>query len=269
MLLGSSTLRAAFATVMRRSFRSLLGEGRSLVGTWAQIPHPEVVEILGHAGFDFAIVDMEHGHFGIERATEMLRACDAVGLVPLARVRDIRDIGATLDAGATAVVVPGIASRVEAEAAVAATRYAPAGTRGACPCVRAGGHVIGDWIRHEDGDDAGVILLVETQAGIAAIDEIVAVPGPLALMLGPFDLSVSLGHRGNWRHPEVSTALDRLISAAQLSGLPLIAPVFDRDPAAAGASLAAWHSRGVRTVTIGTDKLILGAASAAWRGLAA
>lgn len=254
---------------MRRSFRALLAERRSLVGTWAQIPHPEVVEILGHAGFDFAIVDLEHGHFGIERATEILRACDAVGLAPLARVRDIRDVGATLDAGATAVVVPGIASRAEAEAAVAAARYAPTGTRGACPCVRAGGHVIADWIRHEDGDDAGVILLVETQAGIEAIDEIVSVPGPLALMLGPFDLSVSLGHRGNWRHPEVGKALERLTAAANGAGLPLIAPVFDRDLATAGAAIARWRACGVRIVTIGTDKLMLGAAASAWRGLLA
>ncbi|WP_439578407.1 HpcH/HpaI aldolase family protein [Elioraea sp.] len=252
---------------MRRSFRALLAAGRTAIGTWAQIPHPEVIEILGQAGLDFAIVDLEHGHFGIERATELFRACDAVGLVALARVRGIGDIGAVLDAGAAAVVVPGIASRAEAEAAAAAARYAPRGTRGACPCVRAGGHVIADWSAHEDADEAGVILLVETRAGVEAIDQIVAVPGPLALMLGPFDLSVSLGHRGDWRHPEVGAALERLAAAARGADLPLIAPVFDRDHASAAAAVAAWRASGIRIITIGTDKLILGTAVSSWVGV--
>lgn len=155
------------------------------------------MEILGDAGLDFAIVDLEHGHFGLERATELLRACDAAGLAPLARARDVAGMGPLLDAGAVAVVVPGIEDAEAARAAVAAARYAPEGTRGACPCVRAGGHFIRDWRAHAAHAEAGVIALVETAAGIAEIECIAAVAGLLALMAGPFDLSVSMGLEGD------------------------------------------------------------------------
>lgn len=168
----------------RRSFAALLAGGARVTGTWAQIPHPKSVEILGAAGLDFAIVDLEHGHFGLERATELLRACDAAGLAPLARARDVAGMGPLLDAGAVAVVVPGIE---DAEAA-----------RGAYPCVRAGGHFICDWRAHAAHAEAGVIALVETAAGIAEIECIAAVAGLLALMAGPFDLSVSMGLEGGF-----------------------------------------------------------------------
>jgi 4-hydroxy-2-oxoheptanedioate aldolase len=251
----------------RPSFRALLSREAPVIGTWAQLPHPEVVEILGGFGFDFAIVDLEHGHFGLERATDMLRACDAVGMAGVVRVRDAGQIGAVLDAGASAVVVPAIASRGDAEGAVAATRYAPSGTRGACPCVRAAGQVVGDWARHEEAEPPGAILLVETRAGLDAIEEIVAVPGAMALMLGPFDLSVSLGFRGDWRHEVVQAALSRMREAAGAAGLPVICPVFDRDPAVVAAGIATARSQGVRVFTVGTDKILLAETTRRWATL--
>jgi 4-hydroxy-2-oxoheptanedioate aldolase len=248
----------------RRSFRKLLGEGRRVLGTWAQIPHAEPIEILGAAGLDFAIVDLEHGHFGLERATEMLRACDAAGMAPLARVRDVSGVAPLLDAGAVAIVVPGIADAATARAAVAATRYAPQGTRGACPCVRAGGHFIEDWRAHEAGTEAGIIALVETAEGMAEIEAIASVPGLLAVMAGPFDLSVSMGLRGDWRHERVQAALQRLLAAAAAHAVPVIMPVFNADPAEGQRQLAAWEARGVRVFALGTDKIMLATAVASW-----
>ncbi len=251
----------------RPSVRALLASGRPLIGTWAQLPHPEVVDILGGFGFDFAIVDLEHGHFGLERATDMIRACEAAGLAPLARVRGLGEIGPVLDAGAGAVVVPAIASRRDAEAAIAATRFAPGGTRGACPCVRAVGQYATSWQAFAAAGEAGAIMLVETAEGVAAIEEIVAAPGALALMLGPFDLSVSLGFRGDWRHAEVQAALRRMREAARAVSLPVIVPVFDAEVEAARAQMAAWREDGVTAFTIGTDKILLADACRRWSGL--
>ncbi|MBK1659871.1 aldolase/citrate lyase family protein [Paracraurococcus ruber] len=135
---------------------------------------------------------------GLETAEALFRACDANGMVPLVRAPglDPRWIGRALDAGAAAVRVPGIGSAVGAAAAVAATRFVPSGTRGACPCIRAGGHLVRDCRGFEAAEAAkGAIALVETRAGLVHIEAICATPGLLVLLIGPFDLSVSLGLR--------------------------------------------------------------------------
>lgn len=253
----------------RLLFPDLLALDRPAVGTWTQIASAECVDMLGAAGFDFAIVDCEHGAFGIETAENLFRACDANGLAPLARAPgrgDARWIGRALDAGAAAVVVPGIGSAADAAEAVAAARYAPGGTRGACPCVRAGGHFIRDWSAFEAAEAAkGVVALVETRDGLDDIEAICATPGLLALLVGPFDLSVSLGFRGDYRAPEVEAAIGRMLAAAASAGLPVMAPVFDPDPLEARRQRDAWASRGVRLFVAGTDKIIFAAAAAACR----
>jgi 4-hydroxy-2-oxoheptanedioate aldolase len=252
----------------RRGFAELLALGRPAYGTWSQVAAPELVDMLGAAGLDFSIVDGEHGAFGLKEADELFRACDAAGLVPLYRAPglDSGAIGRALDSGAQAVVVPGIASADQARAAVAATRFAPAGTRGACPCVRAGGHFVRDWRAHERQEaEKGAIALVETEAGLAAVEAICATPGLLALLAGPFDLSVSLGLAGDYRHIAVERALDRMAEAARAAGLPLIAPVFDPDAAEARRQRDRWLDRGAVAFVIATDKILFTAAVAAQR----
>jgi 4-hydroxy-2-oxoheptanedioate aldolase len=245
----------------RRSFPDLLALPQPPLGTWTQIRSEEVVDMLGAAGFDFSIVDCEHGAFGIETAEKLFRACDANGLVPLVRApsADPVFVGQALDAGAAAVVVPGIASADQARAMVAAARFAPEGTRGACPCVRAGDHFIRDWRSHaaRQRENVGVIALVETRAGLEAIEEICAVEGLLALLIGPFDLAVSLGLSGDYLHPEARMAIDRMLAAAQASRLPVMAPVFNPDPAEASRQRDDWLARGAAMFVVGTDKIIV------------
>jgi hypothetical protein len=131
---------------MKRLGDLLSGEGRSF-GTWAQIPSPEVIDMIGLNGFDFVVVDCQHAPFGIETAERMARSAAATGLAAGVRVSrlDEVEILKALDAGLGHVVVPDIASAVDAARAVDATRFAPHGSRGACPCVRSGGHFIRDW----------------------------------------------------------------------------------------------------------------------------
>ncbi len=216
--------------------------------------------MLGAAGLDYTIIDCEHGAFGIETAERLIRACDANGLVPLLRApsSDPVFIGQALDAGAAAVVVPGVSSADQAQALVAATRFAPEGTRGACPCVRAGGHFIRDWRAYAGAQrgSVGVIALVETRAGLEAIEAICAVEGLLALLIGPFDLSVSLGHAGDYLHPEVQSAIDRMLQAAAATDLPVIAPIFNPDAAEARRQQQSWTERGAGLFVVGTDKIL-------------
>ncbi|MGY6251374.1 HpcH/HpaI aldolase family protein [Bosea thiooxidans] len=244
----------------RRSFPDLLALPQPPLGTWTQIRSEEVVDMLGAAGFDFTIVDCEHGAFGIETAEKLFRACDANGIVPLVRApsADPVFIGQALDAGAAAVVVPGIASAEQACAMVAAARFAPEGTRGACPCVRAGDHFIRDWRGHvaRQRESVGVIALVETRAGLEAIEEICAVDGLLALLIGPFDLSVSLGHAGDYLAGEVQAGIGRMLRAARANGLPVMAPIFNPQPDEARRQRDDWKARGATMFVVGTDKII-------------
>jgi 4-hydroxy-2-oxoheptanedioate aldolase len=230
------------------------------LGTWSQIASEDCVDMIGAAGLSFTIVDCEHGAFGIETAQRLIRACDANGLVPLVRApsADPVFVGQALDAGAAAVVVPGIASSEQAAALVAASRFAPEGTRGACPCVRAGGHFVRDWRAYVAAQRAGVgiVALVETRAGLEAIEAICAVDGLLALLIGPFDLSVSLGHAGDYLHPEVQAAIERMMAAAAANGLPVIAPIFNPDPAEARLQRETWSRRGASLFVVGTDKIL-------------
>jgi 4-hydroxy-2-oxoheptanedioate aldolase len=245
-------------------------EGRVL-GTWTQIAHADLIDALGSAGYDFTIIDTEHGAFGIETAESLIRACEAAGVVPLVRVPrgDMTSIYKALDAGAAGVLVPSVESVEEARAAVDAASFAPRGRRGACPIVRAADHSAMPWrdfAAHQAGN--GVLVMVETALGVEHCEVICAVPGIKALVIGPFDLSVSLGLEGDVQAAPVQQAVQRLISAARAASLPVCMPVFSRDEAALAADIVRWSEQGIRHFAIGADKIIFSAALARYRSAA-
>ncbi len=231
------------------------------LGTWSQVASAEVVDMVGLAGFQFTIIDIEHGYFGLETAENLIRACDAVRIEPWLRVPSLDPvlIGKALDCGARRIVVPGIASGDQAAAAVAAGRYGPEGTRGACPCVRSGGHYIKDWRAHvaRSHAETGVVLLVESRAGFDAFDAIVGTPGLEGVMLGPFDLSVSMGHQGDYRHPAVREALQSMLARARAREIEVTIPVFAPELQAASSQLREWEALGVERFVVGTDKILI------------
>ena len=244
-----------------KSLAGLLEADGEVLGTWSQIASEDLIDMLGAAGYAFTIVDCEHTAMTLETAERLFRACKANSMTPLIRVpaNDRVWIGRSLDAGAAGVIVPGIASVAAARSAVAASRFAPQGTRGACPCVRAGQHYIRDWQNFERQQEtaAGVILLVESRDGLDAIEAICAVPGVRALLIGPFDLSVSLGYAGDYLHPDVAASVERMIAAAKAHGLPVIMPVFSPDLDQAKDQMDHWRRRGLRHFVVGTDKILV------------
>ena len=249
----------------------LLARDRPALGTWNQIPAPEVIDLIGWSGFDFAVIDCEHGAFGLREAEAQARACDAVGLAPVVRApsADPAWIGRALDAGIGHVLVPDVSDPGALAACVAATRFSPRGTRGACPCVRSGRHEVRDWPAYAREQEAGtgILGLLESVEGLDALDALLEVDGTAGWMLGPFDLAVSMGHEGDWRHPSVSAALEDAAARIVARGAPLAVPIFAEDRAECAALARRWAERGARMILVGTDKLILGAGLRGGAGL--
>lgn len=248
--------------------KALLAAERTVLGTWSQIAAPEMIDLIGLNGFEFATIDCEHGFFGMETAENLARACDANDVAVAVRVpsNDPTLIMKALDAGIRHVVVPNVASGAEAERAVAATRFGPHGLRGACPCCRSGGHFIRNWRDYVAEEEArvGAIALVESAEGYRNFRDIAAVSDLTAVMFGPFDLSVSMGFEGNWRAPEVLDAVQDMVEIAVQAGHRVIMPVFGADPGECRALIERWRAQGVRCFLIGSDKIIVASAFADW-----
>ena len=253
---------------MTRDLKALLASREITLGTWSQIAAPEMVDLIGLNGFRFTIIDCEHGHFGIETAENLARAADANDIACAVRVsrNDPVEIMKALDAGIRHVVVPGVSSHEEAARAIAATRFAPEGVRGACPCCRSGGHYIRNWQDYVAAEEArvGVIALVESEEGYRNIRGIAAETGLTALMIGPFDLSVSMGHRGDWRHPRVVAAVREMIEIAVAAGHRVIMPVFSADKEECRALMKAYAGLGVASFVVGSDKILVASTFSEW-----
>ncbi|MEM8552947.1 MAG: aldolase/citrate lyase family protein [Pseudomonadota bacterium] len=250
----------------------ILDPRRISFGTWNQIAAPEIIDLIGWNGFDYAIIDCEHGPFGLETAEKQGRACLASGLAPAVRAPsdEALFVGRALDAGLSTIVIPNMASAEAARRVVAATRYAPEGTRGACPCVRATGHFTTDWPAHvqRSAAETEVIALIETVEGVERAAEIAAVDGIAAVMAGPFDLSVSMGLSGDWRADAVQAGVERICAAADAAGKAIIMPVFSTDPHEFDAMIERWTARGVKSFVLGADKIIFADALARFAGRA-
>jgi 4-hydroxy-2-oxoheptanedioate aldolase len=253
---------------VKADLKALLAEPGTVLGTWSQIAAPEVIDLIGLNGFRFAIIDCEHGFFGMETAENLSRACDAVGIASAVRIQknDPTLIMKALDAGIRHVVVPNVSSGDDARRAVEATRFGPHGLRGACPCCRSGGHFIRNWSDYVVEEEArtGAIALVESVAGLEAIDDILAVDELTAVMFGPFDLSVSMGHNGDWRSHAVLDAVDGMIGRAVDRGHRVMMPVFSADREETFRLMARYRSLGVSTFVLGSDKIMIAHCFAGW-----
>ena len=197
----------------------------AVFGTILPLPSPEVAEIAGLSGYDCLLLDTEHGPVTPDILGAMVRACRAVGVVPLARVREHhpKTILSALDVGCLGVMVPQVETPEQAQALVAATKYAPAGIRSL-----AGATAAAEWGRvpvrdHVNASNAGIInlLQIETRTGLDAVESIARVPGVDVLFIGPGDLSQGLGHPGAATHPDVQAAISRIIRAGQAAGVPV------------------------------------------------
>ena len=235
------------------ALRERLRSGAPLIATFSIIPSVEVVELIGLAGFDAVILDIEHGAHGSEALGPLILAAMARGIYPLVRVRSSEptEVAAALDAGAAGVIVPQIGSVEEARRAVRAARFAPQGNRGANPFVRAAGYSGRlEWFA-EANRDVAVVLMVEGRGGLDAVDEIAALPDLDGIFIGPMDLSHALGVPGEMGHADVVAAIETVIAACRAKGIT--AGIFAGTPEAAKR----WIGGGVTLLGVGADAAII------------
>lgn len=203
-------------------FRQKLESGTPLIGTFVKVAAPELVEQLGFLGFDFVILDMEHGPLSIAQVAELVRAADSAGLPTIVRVAENRHslIQSALDCGASGVQVPHIESAKELREAVSAARYHPVGSRGVSFSHRAARYGMVDKSGYlaASNRDAVVIAQVETVRGIGALPEILQETGADGFFIGVADLSQSLGYPGQLGHPEVRAAMEAAFASIRQAG---------------------------------------------------
>jgi 4-hydroxy-2-oxoheptanedioate aldolase len=209
---------------MENRLKKILHRGEVAMGLFLAIPSPELVEMMGEVGFDFVIIDMEHGAIGLESARICTLAADAVSLVALVRVADKEPtrIEQALDFGARGVVVPHVNSGEDALRVVQAAKYPPWGTRGYNPSVRGGRfgrYGGGPEYTAKANEETLVIPVLEEPSAFENLEPILAVKGVDAIFPGPGDLSASLGLAGQLNHPAVQQKIEQAIVAARSRGV--------------------------------------------------
>lgn len=229
---------------------------RSVVfGTWVQTPSAEVVEILSWSGWDFVILDLEHGPYGAEALPHLIRAAEASEAAPLVRVPQaaLEQVGKALDLGAAGIVIPGVTSAAAASSAVHLTRFPPHGGRGASPSTRQLHYSAIPFatLTAPDAPQPLVVLQVEARLATSDLGSILAVAGVDVVFVGPYDLSTSLGLPGQFDHPRVREAITEIVNRCGERGIAV--GIWVPDPEAAKF----WVGQGVRFVTVSNNELML------------
>lgn len=242
-----------------RAFREKIREGATCLGTCITFSDATVTEALSGI-FDFVWIDMEHNPLSLESVQAHVMATKGTNATPLVRVpwNDPVLIKPVLDLGAAGVIVPLIRTAEDAASAVAACRYPPQGIRGFGPRRPSNyGRNSGPEYCRAANESVITIVQIEHADAVRNIDAILSVPGLTSVVIGPNDLSGSLGHVGEPRHPVVLRAIDTVLSSARSAGIPVGIAVGD-DP----AILAGWVDKGVRWIAVGADFLMLTSAAA-------
>jgi 4-hydroxy-2-oxoheptanedioate aldolase len=232
-----------------QTLRERWAAGHDTLGGWLSIPSSVSAEAAARTGVDYVCVDTQHGAVEYQPAVAMLQAIELGGSCPIVRVpwNEPGIIGKMLDAGADGVVVPMVNTRAEAEAVVAACRYAPSGSRSYGPTVAGMRHSpYHDWA----ADHVAVIPMIETVQALANLDDIMSTPGVDAIYVGPADLSLGLGlpPGNNDDHAEFSDALAAIVDGCRRHG---VVPGIH----ASGALAPRRLEQGFRMITVASDLL--------------
>lgn len=185
----------------------MLRSGRRLRGVFNGLPSPAIVEMCAYAGFDFVIVDNEHGSADLGVTEHMLRAARASGIVPVVRCFE-QDVPRILDMGASAVQIPMVETAEQARRLVDIVRYPPLGRRGCAFSSRAAGYgAFSSGHTQRSNEGIALIAMLETPQALANARAIAEVDGVDAIFIGPNDLAHAMGHGSDWTSPEVDAAI--------------------------------------------------------------
>jgi 4-hydroxy-2-oxoheptanedioate aldolase len=239
-----------------KNLKRRLDDGETLVGCFLNLGSPLTAEIMGRAGFDFAVIDLEHGSGTEADVLSQLQALEATdaGVIVRAESHERQRAHRVLDLGAEGIMFPRVDSAPEAEKAVAGLRYPPHGVRGVASSNRACS--FGTSFREYMDASASTLLgvvQIESESALTAADAIAAVDGVDVLFVGPLDLTQSLGILAQFDHPRYAEALETVSAAARKNGKSLGVLMarpedFDR-----------YHGLGFRLIGCGSDGMLLNA----------
>ena len=234
----------------KNAVKEKLRAGRPAIGTFVRM-NSISMEILGQTGWDFAIIDVEHGIHTMEDVSNMIRAARSVGLSPMVRIPGPDPVQAmrALDAGADGIQIPQLTSLEQVREVCRAARYHPLGSRGMCNYTAAAGYSTIPFDEHMRTSNEEVLVAVHVENVWAAehIEEILEGPGIDVVFCGPNDMSESLGVPGQMQHPKVVELLDKVFRACAERGAA--AGIFVKRP----ELLPHWLEKGVRYLTCSTD----------------
>lgn len=244
----------------------MLRSGQRLRGIFNGIPSPAIVEMCAWAGFDFVVIDNEHGSAGLDTTEHLLRAARASGIPAVVRCLE-QDIARTLDIGAGALQIPMVNTPEHAARLVQCVKYplsagqsGVSGQRGSAFSTRAAGYGFFGGPAHTQASNDGValIVMVETPQAVANAAAIASVPGVDAVFVGPNDLAHSMGHQNRFDDPEVQRAIRAALEAVASAGkCPGVLALNTDDE----NRYAGWGGRYFATVTTGIITKALAAAA--------
>jgi 2-dehydro-3-deoxyglucarate aldolase len=212
--------------------KSKLARNALTIGSWVTLGHPSIAEIMAAAGFDWLVLDMEHSVLELSEVQMLIQVLDGQRCPAIVRLtsNDPDQIKRVMDAGATGVMVPMVKNAEDAQAAVQAMYYPPRGRRGVGLARAQGYGARFQQYRNWLDNNAVVVVMIEHIDAVNAIDSILSVPGVDAYIIGPYDLSGSMGHPGELDYPEVRTAIERVLEAGRRAGKSGGIHVVEPDP---------------------------------------
>ena len=235
------------------SFRNALNSEQGVFGPFMITGDPAFVECAGYAGYDFVLLDMEHGPGSFEQLQNLIRAANVAKVMPVVRVPRGNDIfiDRALDVGAGAILVPQIESAEQAAAAVSAAKFSPVGTRGTCRFTRSACYgADGGEHYFEAAQNTLVMIQAEGVKAVENIDAILDVDGIDVVFIGPYDLSASLGIIGQIEHPKICDTIREIVRKADGKGIKVGCFASDAEMA------RRWRSLGVRFIGYSCDTRI-------------
>jgi len=201
--------------------RKKLSCGGISIGSWMQIPHPSVAEIMGDAGYDWVAVDLEHGSISVSQLPDLFRALELGNTLPLARLArgHPKDCKQALDAGAGGVIVPMVESAEQLKATIEQCGWPPVGQRGV-GFSRA--NLFGKYFEGYKNEAQAPIVVAQIEhiRGVEELEHILKVPGLDAILIGPYDLSASMGLTGQFEAPEYLDILLKIKKLSQKFNIP-------------------------------------------------
>ncbi|MCL2096597.1 MAG: aldolase/citrate lyase family protein [Oscillospiraceae bacterium] len=220
------------------------------VGIFSKTSDPAFIEIMGYAGLDYVIIDLEHGPNTVQTAQNLIRAAQISGVFPVVRVKENAGfiMGEALDIGAGGLQIPQIATKQEAEEVISKVKFHPDGSRGMCRFVRAANYSAKDRFGYfADANKSVIIVQIEGEEGVKNIDDIISVKGVDVIFVGPYDLSQSLGLPGQVGHPLVEEKMLGIVKKCGEKNITV--GTFADNP----ENAEKWLKNGVRYISYSVD----------------